>query len=688
MSWQSIYHSYDEDALCVFANPGLLRRARKDVESDKVSLDQESPEQGQFTSDGQQVCLPTTGIQQATCSCPATSACKHILAAILWLHSNNSSAPTEDNTADTTSIDPLADLLSLNSAQLCKNVGISNVRTAYQFFQAWQEQQVLVTVAGSQLKITLPEFDEPIIYLAQGGFSGIISDLPSKQKHALHLAAVAYLFAQNQQEWQWPETAIPEDKQNQPLTSDELALVNHIELHLNELLAQGLSHVSQSSARQLHMLNMSARAEGLPRLAALLRNLSQHVQQLANRHFATDERETLFLMARIAAHLQSLKQADVDTLSLLRKRSRRSYQTQDQALNLTPLGASWWSSKTGAHGATFHFWDNDNLEWLECTNARTNNMDSSFTRLNVWESLALWQQTPDRLIMQPFTLEKPRLSEDNKLAFNADSRAIAKEPLNSTSYEQLKNQLGFTNFSQLKQYVNQQNSSEEGMPFTLLLHITSYEEAYLDEVEQCIVWPVKDPQGNTAFLRLFWDEHSQLRIEKLEQVLKKQPKVRAVLISPNQQDQHLEFSPFSLLIEDEKTGHIKPLCLDFELPKRFISRLKGNFVNRIIEYVKHKKRLVQSSYSQPSISQRITRPLLDCLEAQACTGRKVFTQEQKDTLTQCKEDAEQLGLTTLVNSLEQLYNQQRPILPQLLRTVYLCYVMQQMQCSVPIALAE
>lgn len=686
MSWQSIYHSYDEDALCVFANPGLLRRARKDVEGDKVSLDSENAEQGTFTSDEQQVCLPATGIQQAQCSCPANGACKHILAAILWLQSNGSASHSE--TESVASIDPLEDLLNLNSAQLCKSLGIANVRMAYQFFQTWQEQPLTTSITGNQLKISLPEFPEPIIYLAKAGFAGIISDLPSKQQQALHLAAIAHLFAQQQKDWQWPENAIPQDKQNQPLTADELTLVNTIEQHLNELLAQGLSHVSQSSARQLQMLNMSARAEGLPRLAALLRNLSQQIQQLANRHFATDERDVLFLMSRLAAHLQSLKHADIDTLSQLRKRSRRSYETKDQALNLIPLGASWWSSKTGAHGATFHFWNTDNQEWLECTNARTNNMDGSFTRLNVWHSLSLWQQTPDRLMLQPFTLQQPRLSEDNKLAFNADSSATSGEPLNETSYNQLKEQIGFTDFAQLKSYISLQNSSEEGMPFTLMLHIDSYEEAYLDEVEQCIIWPVQDAQKNTVFLRLFWDESSQLRIEKLEQILQKKPKIRALLVSPNQQDQHLELSPFSLLIEEEKTGHIKPLCLDFELPKRFISKLKGNFVNRIVEYVKHKKHLTQSSYSQPSISQRITRPLLNCLEAQACTGRKVFTQDQKDILNQCKQDAEQLGLPILATSLEQLYNQQRPILPQLLRNVYLCYVLQQMQCSVPIVLAE
>lgn len=35
MSWQTVYFHYDEDALTVFANAGLLRRARKDVDNEK-----------------------------------------------------------------------------------------------------------------------------------------------------------------------------------------------------------------------------------------------------------------------------------------------------------------------------------------------------------------------------------------------------------------------------------------------------------------------------------------------------------------------------------------------------------------------------------------------------------------------------------------------------------------------------
>lgn len=51
MSWQTVYFHYDEDALTIFANAGLLRRARKDVDNEKVSVTDANT--GQFSSDGQ-----------------------------------------------------------------------------------------------------------------------------------------------------------------------------------------------------------------------------------------------------------------------------------------------------------------------------------------------------------------------------------------------------------------------------------------------------------------------------------------------------------------------------------------------------------------------------------------------------------------------------------------------------------
>ena len=103
MSWQHQYLAYDQDSLATYANTGLVRRALKDIEAGKVILQTERSEHITIESDGQQVGLSSAGLVNASCTCPATGACKHIVAAVLYLqqHLQNSvQQPIENLTTD------------------------------------------------------------------------------------------------------------------------------------------------------------------------------------------------------------------------------------------------------------------------------------------------------------------------------------------------------------------------------------------------------------------------------------------------------------------------------------------------------------------------------------------------------------------------------------------------------------
>ena len=78
MSWQQQYLAYDQDSLATYANAGLVRRALKDIEAQKVTVQAEQPEQISIESDGQQVCLSAKGLMNASCSCPATGSSSRV----------------------------------------------------------------------------------------------------------------------------------------------------------------------------------------------------------------------------------------------------------------------------------------------------------------------------------------------------------------------------------------------------------------------------------------------------------------------------------------------------------------------------------------------------------------------------------------------------------------------------------
>ncbi|MCO6548404.1 MAG: hypothetical protein J6583_11615, partial [Gilliamella sp.] len=233
MSWQHIYLNYDQESLALYANIGLVRRARKDIEANKVKLIEKSNEDYlEFNADGQQVRLPAQGIQAASCNCLAHGHCKHIISAVLWLQSNASllehSITDSNNIDDENQIKPLdqsndshksdnkistkqletirplanvlTELLSLDASKLLKKAGKANIFKAYQFAYNWQKNHlVTIEYQDSQIRIIVPESDTPIIYMAGTGFDGMISTFCTNQKMAIHLAAIAYLFEKKQQ---------------------------------------------------------------------------------------------------------------------------------------------------------------------------------------------------------------------------------------------------------------------------------------------------------------------------------------------------------------------------------------------------------------------------------------------------------------------------------------------------------
>ncbi len=691
MSWQTVYFHYDEDALTVFANAGLLRRARKDVDNEKVSVTDANT--GQFSSDGQKVVLHEAGIQQASCDCSAAGCCKHILAAILWLQANNNSTDdiNTDNPIETSAekiIAPvetpplLPSLFTLDPELLIKKAGKPACRTAINLIEQWENKTLVLEDTGTQLKIQLPDVDEPVIFLQASGYDGMLSPFSSSQKKAFHLAIVAKIFEQNTQPWTWPEDLIPLKSSQRPLNDEEIALINTIEQFIDDLLRQGLSHISLSSATQLHLLNMSARAEGLPRLASYLRTLSTQVKRLAERHFTMDESNVLRLLAHISAYLFQLSYATPEQLKTLRGQLRRQYDDKKTSLALIPIDAHWWTAQSGALGTTFTFWDKETKQFLQATQARPNQLDTLFNRYSVWHSLSLWKQTADKLMRRPFLLQAPRISDEGKLATIGDSFAQNQTDfLDVTDYHQLQTELGIHNWQDLPNYFTDQ---PEGFLSPLVLHIKSYNPLIWHEVEQCVIWEVVDNNGNSAFLRLYWEGETQNNLEELRFLTKRELEIVAITVQPVRRDFNIDLLPTTIWIKTEQG--IEMFYLDFDqFPRK---KKQSGFISHIQEYMAKRKRQTAMHHSEPTLAQKFCRPILSVLEAQACTGREQLSAMQKEQLERSKQIADDLGMTLIANQLTRYLALTARDSQALLQLIWLCNNLQQLQSPLPIQLNE
>lgn len=686
MSWQSLYLNYDEDALSVFANVGLLRRAKKDVAGDKVALVADAGQEGHFVSDGQQVVLGTQGIQTARCDCPASGCCKHILAAVLWLQTYVECSAVQATTVseETTvpPIDVLTEILQLEPDALMKQVGKGQTRHAARWVQRWADEPVKTESLSNQLKIYLPTLESPVIYVAGTGFTGMLSDCLREKQPALHLAAIARLFAEHQRVWSWPSDCLAQEPSERGLNADERALIAMLNAFIHDVLNQGLSHISKSSARQLHLLNMSARAEGLPRLAGYLRTVSGQVSLLAERHYSLEERDVLLLIARLSAYLYQLEQASPERLLLLRGQVRRQYQQQPEALSLVPLGAQWWVTEGGARGATFSFWDSENQQLLHCTQARADHHDVTFSQQELWQGQAMWKQLGAQIMRAPFTLHHPRFSDDGKLAAGGESYAnLDGIPWPATSYEQCKSTCGIADWSRLFHYFEQEH---QDYPPPLLLHVHRYAPVVWHEVEQRIVWQVFDDADNTLYLSLNWKPTQHQRIDMLKQATEQKWTIVAVLVQPRRSGNDIELQPYSLLVKEGNT--VTTFCLDFQTIKSKKKVL--GFISHIQTMLAEKKQRKAVKRPPLTLAQRICQPILDVLDAQACTGRRQLTTMQKEQLQHCMKTANELGLTLVERALSHYLAQPQPEVDSLLRVVFLCDQLQRFQHGLPVVLRD
>nr|WP_278877926.1 SWIM zinc finger family protein [Variovorax paradoxus] len=214
MAWHDGYRAYDDDTLATLANPGLLRRAAKDVEAGKIAWAEQGTEAGVVTADGQRVQLDARGPQQARCDCPAPGICKHILGAALWLRALEPAAPgsaggaPSDEQQDRQAppgADPLAEILALDAAALFKAAGVAAVRRA----AAAASSVVEWRVQGGALLMDLPELGASCRWVAGAGYAGMVSEVPAAERKAVHLIAIAALRSAHGQPFAWPESARP-----------------------------------------------------------------------------------------------------------------------------------------------------------------------------------------------------------------------------------------------------------------------------------------------------------------------------------------------------------------------------------------------------------------------------------------------------------------------------------------------
>ncbi|MFU8925842.1 hypothetical protein [Acinetobacter puyangensis] len=666
MSWQ-IYLNYDEGSLTTFANAGLIRRAKK-------SLDEVQPQthdaQLHFVLEYCHVELPAQGITQASCTCPAQGCCKHILSSILWLqqhpeHLQPEVANTDKNLQNHTLVTPSAldTALQLDSHQLLKNLRKTERQLAYQIFSEWQHDPTLcqIEIQAEKISFQTTFSESAIVYFPQSHLAGMLSDVADKQKNACHLACIAYLFSQHAAErWQWSADLQRQDSNpveaSIGLNHDDLTFIIDIKDLCLSWMRQGLSHIAKESVLSLHLLNMQARAQNLPRLASELRRLHGLLQHLLTHDVQVDEAQIFDALAFLYAYLTALQHdteqpetLNQDKRHQLRGQVQRDY-AQQQIEHLIPLGCEWWTTASGARGLTVCFWDNNLQHVREVTQARANHLDITFNQDSVAQT-GIWGSSLDFLLKHQLKLTDAKISPDEKLSASADSRFQSLGHLSQLSPEAFKQQVvGINDWQQLKKILQPTSSLFNQVPRYQLLHLQACSQLELNEIEQCFECWVTDCQQQQLQLSLPIDPNHHGKINKLQYLIQT-GQIIAILVRMEIQVQTIRFLPCSLVLNETKGLRIFSLDYDHLPYHKQKQSFLQQFTGRISSLLARKREL--DSTTTTDVIQLTLQHTQNLLEFYANTGRQCFDPDDQQHLQQLARQFEDLGLQLLAQLLQQ-----------------------------------
>jgi hypothetical protein len=680
MPWHAAYRAYDDDTLTALANAGLLRRAAKDVEAGKVGWAERRDDGGVVAADGQRVALDARGPRHAHCDCPAPGICKHVLGAALWLRGLEADAAADpaDPVAAATPAAPSAldEVMALDAAALFKAAGIAAVRRA----AATPVERLLWRDEGAVLVLELPELDTSCRWVAGAGFAGMVSEAPAAERRALQLIALAALRRERGRPLAWPEGVQPAAPTGAGATDAVLGererrFLAQVEAMLHELLAGGLAHVSDVTSQRLLALNMSARGEGLPRLAALLRNLGGMADLLARRDHRVEARDALALMARIHALCTALAgaqgAADAGLAATLRGRLRRDFD-ETRALDLLPLGAYWWQTRGGARGLTLAFWDTTGARLLQAALARPDASDSSFTRHGAWGTQSFWPGvgSAEQICKAALRLEQPRMADDGRLAPGGVTRAqtLPAWPRDDARIARL----GIDDWEPLSARLREGAGLTGDALDLALLRPHETQAPRLDEARQRFDWPVRDAQGRWLVLTIPCGPEHHERLTNLDRLLARHVPVRAVLVRVERNGSDTVLMPVALLIDDPRAHALQTVALDFANEPARKTTLAGRILRAL-----EARREQPPAIAAPTLGARLLAPVIDIIETQAETGRLTWGESAAQDLCEAARRLRSTGLDTLADALDA--HAKAPTAGGLLRLVWLCRLLEDIE---------
>jgi len=611
----AVLSRYDDEAWIALANRGLLRRARKDLETLEVRVTAETHDGVEVAVGDRTVRIGVAGPGGADCSCPSAVICQHVITAGLWLAS---AAPEP---ADRPEAVPAADrlhddLMAIDAAALTSYAGLPGYRWAYQMVA---DQATPPNVAhDSYLAVTFERPALTVRYLG-GGLDGLVLDQPVSDVARFRVAAV--LAWQRAHGLVLPPPPAPraqasrESEQSISRSESRARLRVTVSELLRDTVAIGVSHLSPAIQERLATAATWAQGVEYHRLALLLRRLADQVDLLLARSALGDD---LVLLDEIAvahalvAALDAAASAGTEPAALV-GRARTAYDPV-RSLDLIGLGGRPWRTGSGYHGLTCVFWSPRRQQFLTWTDARPHSLPGFEPRVR-WRQPAPWAglTTPAASTGCRLTLTHAHVSPGSRISA-VESTTAAVAPLGS---DELISLLPVrTSWRELAPArVHGLSDPVDPTSRWTVLRPAQALPARWDNVSQTLRYPLLDEDGEALTLHIPWSRLHAHAIGRLELLGADLPAGALVVAQLARQRGHLVGEPLSVVLPSRAVNPVDALHFDDGPERR-----RSSLVERLLTSNAPDRPVADDDEPPPAVAPVALVDLRALIEAEAQRG--------------------------------------------------------------------
>lgn len=339
MSMRQWLLGLDEATLESWANRGLLRRARKLLESASEPYGVLDEQGARASLEGYEQTLGGVGFDALNCTCPAFGPCQHLLALLLGLQQQLAREPQVVAPAVVTHDEPWR----VDSAEALQQLfGRAVLNRAQRWMAQGHRAQIRIDARQLQARLALPRPFELSIPRAGGLPASLCS---CRETGCAHRALVMLQLGD-----QWQLQAA------NALRPSQLQVLEALDVWLEAFLKVGLGAVSGLLVASAQALATELQQADLPRLGRLLARLGAALEDERQAMAASSVRQLRQLLAELLAYRRALARTPLpQPLPVLAGLHRQRFEPCQPSLELYCLAAQCWQTQSGYRGFSLYF---------------------------------------------------------------------------------------------------------------------------------------------------------------------------------------------------------------------------------------------------------------------------------------------------------------------------------------------